>query len=275
MISVLILTLNEEANLQRCLESVKWSDDIVVLDSFSTDRTLEIARTAGARVVQRAFDNERDHRTASLQAGFKYPWIYNLDADEVTPPELRDELLHVASDSSRPEVAYRTRFKTIFQGKWIKHSSLYPTWVVRLFRPEKIHFERATNLRYVVDGPEGRLRHHFHHYTFSKGLNAWVEKHNRYSWHEAQESLQALSRRKPGLRALFSRDPVQQRRALKELSFRLPCRPALRFLYMYIARLGFLDGKPGYDYCRLLTLYEQMIVLKITELRRRQAGLTL
>ena len=93
MISCLILTLNEEQNLPRCLESLRWCDDIVVLDSFSTDRTVEIARAAGARVVQRKFDNGRDHRAAALKLQFKYPWVYIPDADEVTPAELRDEML--------------------------------------------------------------------------------------------------------------------------------------------------------------------------------------
>jgi len=272
-ISVLILTLNEEAALPACLESVKWCDDIIVFDSFSTDRTVEIAKAAGARVFQRAFDNERDHRAASLRLPFKHAWVYNPDADEVTTPELRDEMLRVVADRERREVAYRTRFKTMFCGHWIKHSSLYPTWVVRLFLPEKVSFERSINLRYVVDGPEGRLENHFEHFTFSKGLNAWFEKHNRYSWHEAAESLRALAAGRFRWAELFSANAVARRRALKELSFRAPCRPLLRFLYMYFVRLGFLDGRAGYAYCRLISLYEQMIVFKMEELRRREQGL--
>jgi glycosyltransferase involved in cell wall biosynthesis len=274
-VSVLILTLNEEANLPRCLESLRWCDDIVVFDSFSNDRTVQIAKAAGARVVQRAFDNERDHRTASLQVGFKHAWTYNPDADEITPPELRAEMLQVVGDHTRNEVAYRVRFKTMFQGKWIRHCSLYPTWVVRLFQPEKISFERSINLRYVVHGLEGRLQNHFEHYSFNKGLNAWLEKHNRYSWHEALESLKSLSAHQLKWSEIFNPDPVRRRRALKEFSFRLPFRPSLRFLYMYFCRWGFLDGRAGFDYCRLLSIYEQMIVLKMSELRRRAQGLCL
>ena len=272
-ISVLILTLNEEAMLPACLEAVKWSDDIIVFDSFSTDRTVEIAKAAGARVLQRAFDNEKDHRTASLQLAFKYPWVYNPDADEVTTPELMDEMLRVVADPARSPVAYRVRFKTMFFGRWIRHSSLYPTWVVRLFRPEKISFERSINLRYVVEGLEGRLENHFEHLSFNKGINAWFEKHNRYSYQEAMESLKSLSAHRLEWTQLFHRDSVVRRRALKELSFRLPFRPVLRFLYMYFFRLGFLDGRAGLDYCRLLTIYEQMIVFKMNEIRRRDQGL--
>jgi len=273
VISVLILTFNEEANLPACLESVKWSDDIIVFDSFSTDRTVEIAQSAGARVVQRACDNERDHRHASLQLEFKYPWVYNPDADEVTPPALRDEMLRVVAEPARREVAYRVRFKTMFCGRWIKHSSLYPTWVVRLFRQNQVSFERSINLRYVLNGLEGRLQNHFEHYSFNKGISAWLEKHNRYSWQEAVESLKSLSSHQLRWEELFERDPVLRRRALKELSFRLPFRPTLRFFYMYFCRLGLLDGRAGFDYCRLLSMYERMIVMKMNEIRRTERWL--
>lgn len=274
MISVLILTRNEEVNLQACLDRVKWSDDIVVFDSFSTDRTVEIAKANGARVIQRRFDDERSHRAASLAAGFKYPWVYNPDADELTTPELRDEMIRVVRESAeRPEVAYRCRFKTMFFGKWIRFSSLYPTWVVRLFRPEKVTFERSINLRYVIDGPQGRLQGHFEHYTFNNGISAWIAKHNEYSWYEALESLKSREAAGPSWRKLFSRDSVDRRYALKELSARMPFRPLARFLYGYVLRLGFLDGAPGFRYCMLISIYEYMIILKMRELRRRAKGL--
>src|SRR5262249_43063430 len=157
-------------------------------------------------------------RAVSLQVGFKYPWVYNPDADEITTPELRDEMLDVVSDHSRPESAYRVRFKTMFMGRWLRHSSLYPTWVIRLFRREKISFERSVNLRYLVDGPVGRLNGHFLHYTFNRGLNAWIEKHNRYSWHEAEETLKCLCQRTSAWQDLLACDPVRRRRGLKEVS---------------------------------------------------------
>ena len=176
MISVLILTLNEEKNLKACLEAVRWSDDVVVFDSGSTDQTVALAKAFGARVVVRPFDNERNHRTASLQVGFRHPWVFNPDADEVATPPLCAEMRAAVADPARAEVAYRVRFKTMFLGRWLRYSSLYPTWVVRLFRPERLSFERTVNLRYVIDGPEGRLQEHFLHYTFNKGLNAWIDK---------------------------------------------------------------------------------------------------
>ncbi len=265
-ISVLIPTLNEEQNLHRCLESVSWSDDVVVLDSFSSDRSVEIARQAGARVIQRAYDSELGQRTASLRIPFKHPWVYNPDADEVATPELRDEMLAVTADAGRSEVAYRVRRKDMFMGRWLRYCSLYPTWFVRLFRPEAIGFERSINLRYTVDGPEGRLRGHMIHYSFEKGLDAWFEKHNRYSSAEALEMLAVLGGHHATLRDLASFDPVARRRALKDFSFRLPLRPQLRFCYTYFARLGFLDGVPGFTYCRLLAIYEYLIGLKAKEI---------
>jgi glycosyltransferase involved in cell wall biosynthesis len=266
--SVLILTRNEEQNLPHCLSAVSWSDDIVVFDSHSTDRTVEIARAAGARVFQRRFDNERDHRTASLRLPFRHPWVFNPDADELTTPELSREILDVVRCPSRGEAAFRVRFKNIFMGRWVRRSSLYPTWIVRLFRPEALSFERVVNLRYVVHGQEGRLRHHLVHQSFQKGFHAWFAKHNDYSSKEAMEAFAADLR----WRDLMGADPVARRRALKELSFHLPCRPTLRFLYSYVLRGGFLEGRAGLEYCKLLGIYEYMIALKMREARVCGAG---
>ena len=276
-ISVLILTLNEEKILPECLASVAWSDDIVVLDSFSTDRTVEIARASGARVVQRRFDDERTHRTFSLrEIAFKHPWVYNPDADEITPPELRNEMLAATSNAAPHHAAFRVRRKDFFMGKWIKHSSLYPTWFARLFRPEAISFNRSINLEYVVSGEEGKLRNHMLHFSFNKGIEAWLEKHNKYSRFEAEDCTTSLNDSPVDVFGLFDmKDPVRRRRILKEISFHLPLRPTLRFIYMYLFRLGILDGRPGYTYCRLLSIYEYMIVLKMAEIRRREKGLAI
>jgi glycosyltransferase involved in cell wall biosynthesis len=276
MLSVLIRTLDEEAGLPRCLASVGWSDDLVVVDSGSTDGTCRIAEEAGARVYTRRMDDEAAHLNwISESVPFRHPWVYYADADEVVTPELADELRAVTAEPSRTEVAYRLRFRTMFLGRWIRHASLYPTWVLRLFRPGRVRWHREVNTSCVADGPTGRLEGHFLHYAFGKGFNAWFEKHNRYSWHEAREARAALESAPPALTALLSRDPVERRAALKAASLRLPMRPACRFLYMYVVRGGFLDGRPGLLYCQLLAAYERMIDAKIEELRRRAAGLPL
>lgn len=276
-VSVLILTLNEEQNLPKCLESVRWSDDIVVLDSFSTDRTVEIATSAGARVVQRKFDNWAAHQNWAVQnIPFKHPWVYYSDADEIVPPELRDEINVLTDDSGISHVAYRVRYKNFFCDRWIRHCGIYPVWVLRLFRPEKVHWERLVNPVPVVQGSVGQLENHFHHFSFSKGYEAWFEKHNKYSSQEAAEGVKTIQEGFDDWAGLLSLvDGSRRRRALKELSFRLPFRPTLRFLYMYFLRLGFLDGREGLTYCRLLSIYEYLIVLKMKEQRRRAKGLSI
>ena len=273
-ISVLIMTLNEEKNLPACLASLAWCDDIVVLDSYSTDGTVEIAQAAGARVYQRAHETESRQRTYGLkEIEYKYPWVYTPDADEVTPSDLRDEMLAIARDAARPESSFRIRYKNMFMGRWIKHSSLYPTWITRLVRPDRVRYERDAHSRCLTEGPEGRLNAHFIHYSFNKGMNAWYDKHNRYSSSEARETVTSLREKRVPWRDLLSGVPEVRRRALKELSMRLPFRPAARFVYMYVLRGGFLDGREGYHYCQLLAAYEYMIVIKTEELRRRENGL--
>lgn len=273
-VSVLILTLNEELNLPECLESVSWSDDIVVFDSFSSDRTVEIAKEFGAKVIQRKFDNWSTHQNWAVEnIEFKHPWVYYTDADERIPSDLASEIQDVVSDASRKEIAYRLRFRNMFMGKWNKHSSLYPTWVLRLFKPDKIHWERLVNPVAVVDGPEGRLNFHFEHYSFNNGITDWISKHNLYSLDEAKELIKTVER---GVewKLLFSTASAKRRKGLKQLAFHMPCRPLIVFCYLYFLRLGFLDGVAGFTYCRLRSMYEYMIDLKVKEMRRRENGLS-
>ena len=277
VVSVLILTLNEESDLPRCLDSVRWSDDVVVLDSFSTDKTLQVAHERGARIVQRRFDDWSSHLNwAVTNIQFKHPWVYYSDADEVVTRELGEEMNCAVRETSRPFVAYRVRYRNFFHDRWIRHCGIYPVWLLRLFRPCKVRWERAVNPLPIVDGQTGDLENHFHHYSFSKGFDAWFDKHNRYSRSEALESIKHLQGGAIDWVGVFAAsDPTRRRRAIKELSFRLPCRPALRFFYMYFLRLGFLDGWQGLTYCTLLSIYEYMIVLKMRELRRREKHLSL
>jgi len=271
-ISILILTLNEETNIGACLDALAGFDDVVVFDSLSKDRTKEIALAKGARVVERPFDNWAAHQNWAMDnIEFRNPWVFYLDADERMTPELREEILAIARDQSRAEVAYYCGRKNYFLGKWIRHA-MPPGMIMRFFKPGKIRFERLVNPVPVIDGPHGYLRHYFEHYNFSKGLTEWFDKHNKYSLFEAMEGMKL--RAKPvGLGALFSRDRFERRRALKELSFRMPLRPLVKFLYMYVLKRGFLDGRAGYTYCKLQAMYEYMIVVKMRELARKERGL--
>jgi glycosyltransferase involved in cell wall biosynthesis len=275
-VSVLILTLNEEINIGECLESLSWCDDIVVLDSMSTDGTRAIAEGLGARVVTRAFDNWSAHQNwAVANIEFRYPWVLYLDADERCPSDLRDEVLRCARQRGT-EAAFRLRRKDYFMGQWLKHAQLYPTWLVRLFRPDRIRYERLVNPVAIVDGPIGEIGAHIIHYPFSHGVSHWIARHNRYSDMEAVEA--AKVRVPPDATSaagvtVWSRDPNERRRALKDIFFRMPARPLVKFIYYYAWRRGFLDGRAGFTYATLQAIYEYMIACKGAELERRRRGL--
>jgi len=270
-VSVLILTLDEEANLPDCLRSVKWSDDIVVLDSFSRDRTVALAQERGARVVQRRFDNWAAHQNWALEhIPFKNPWVFYLDADERMTDELKQELLTIANDETVQQVAYYCGRRNMFMDQWIKHA-MPPGMIMRFFRPPCVRFERLVNPVPVIHGSHGYLKGMLVHYNFSKGIGEWIDKHNRYSELEALEGMKLLRQEAGPQPRLFSSDPALRRRALKNLSFRLPWRPFVKFLYMYVGKRGWLDGRAGFAYCVLQTFYEYMIVLKMRELEHHES----
>lgn len=275
-VSILILTLNEETNLPECLRSVRWSDDIVVLDSFSSDGTVKIAEELGARVIQRRFDNWSAHQNWALeQIPFKNPWVFYLDADERMTEELQNELDAIASDPNQTAVAYYCGRRNMFMGRWIRHA-MPPGMIMRMFRPPYVRFERLVNPVPVIDGSHGYLRGMLVHYNFSKGISEWIDKHNRYSQLEAHEGMklrEQSSKPQEAQPGLFSRDRALRRRALKNLSFRLPWRPFIKFAYLFVWQRGFMDGRAGLTYCALQSFYEYLIVLKMRELERRERGL--
>jgi glycosyltransferase involved in cell wall biosynthesis len=271
MISVLILTRNEAQNLPACLASVAWSDDIHVLDSLSTDGTQAVAAATGARVTERAFDDWSSHQNWALKnLPFKHPWVFYLDADERVTPELRDASLQAAA-SPGDICAFRVQRRDFFMGTWLKHVQTSPFYL-RLFRPEAMRYERLVNPVSIPAGPVGHITGYLDHFPFSKGLDHWVERHNQYSHLEALQIVASRRNHTPfSLRsALFARDFHRRRFHQKELFYRLPARPLLRFLYLYIVRRGFLDGSAGYTYARLQAFYEYLIVAKTKELERAE-----
>jgi len=278
VISVLILTRDEEKNLPRCLESVRWSDDVVVFDSFSKDHTVDLARAGGARVYQHAFLGYGEQREAARTGvAYRHRWVLAVDADETVEADLVPEIESIARAGEGPPWVYRLRRKEYFWGRWLRHAGLYPSWFLRFFRPERVRYgARAVHEYPEFEGPAGELRGHLAHHGFHKGLSDWLHKHARYAEMEAEENLKTLSTGGiPWRDGLAFRDPVKRRRLMKELSWRAPCRPTLRFLYMYVLRRGFLDGWPGLTYCRLLSQYEYLVTLKMKESARRARGLTI
>ena len=268
MMSVLILTRNEERDLPACLASVSWCDDIHVYDSFSTDRTVEIAAAAGATVTQRSFDNWSAHQNWGLRnLRFKYPWVFYIDADE----RMSDELVHAAREavaSPGQNVAFRVQRRDYLMDTWLRHVQA-SSYYIRLFRPERVHYERLVNPVTRVDGDVGQLSGALNHYPFSKGLRHWIDRHNAYSSFEAQQIIADRGDARPvSLRkALFAADFHVRRYHQKELFYRLPARPLLKFALLYGVKRGFLDGRAGFTYACLQSMYEYMIVLKARELQ--------
>jgi glycosyltransferase involved in cell wall biosynthesis len=269
MISVLILTYNEQRDLPDCLASVSWSDDIHVFDSHSTDATIEIAQNASAHTHTRTFDDYATHRNAALATiPFKYPWVFLPDADERPTPELSREMQQLILAAPSEIAAFRVRRRDFLFDTWLKHAQLSP-YYIRLVRPERAHYTRAINEVLEVDGPIASLSYPLDHYPFSKGIAKWVEKHNLYSTMEARLIARNQGLQNPSLRTAL-RDPDFHTRRLhqKALFYRMPGRPLLKWLYMMFARGAILDGTAGLTYATLQAFYEYLIVIKTKELRR-------
>jgi glycosyltransferase involved in cell wall biosynthesis len=256
LFSVLILTLDEERDLPRCLASVRECDDVVVLDSGSRDRTVEIARSAGARVFTRAFDDfagQRNH--AQRVIPFHHPWVFHLDADEQMTPALAAEC---AAAAHRDDLdGFLVAPKMIFAGRWIPHCTDFPAYQARFVRAPGFQFVQVGHgQREAPHMRLAKLRENYLHVLDGGGEAEWLEKHRRYAAAEAREHSRAASFR---WSELFTANRLRRRRALKALSYRFPARPPLRFVYQYLLRGGFLDGAAGLRYCRLLARYERFV----------------
>ena len=252
-VSVLVPVKNEEANIAACLESLGWAGEVFVVDSQSSDNTARLAESAGARVVQFHYQGgEKKKNWALATLPFRNEWVLIVDADERVPPELSQEIQACLEQPNGPDGYYLNR-RLIFQGRWIRHAGWYPSWNLRLFRHRLGRYERLAvdspstgdnevHEHVVLDGTAGYLQNDLLHHDY-KGLFHYLERHNRYSDWDAGVYLEL--RRQP----LFQRDPlhgaVRRKRMLKRLWVRLPLRPLLRFLYMYLLRAGFLDGVAG------------------------------
>lgn len=269
-ISVVILTKNEEQLVKCAIESAFSDyDEIVVLDSFSSDATVNIATQAGATVHQNAFcgyASQRNHALKKLP--LRNDWVFFLDADEQISHELTVELLR-DFNRLRAEgfgMIYMRR-KDYFMGKWIRRSSGYPTWFGRLCHAPSVQIVREINEEYHCSRPIARIREHLQHFPFAKGLSNWVNRHNYYSTAEAEEK---ISHEKADLGLVFSRDPGLRRKGLKQIYMVMPFRPLVGFLYLYVVRGGFMDGKAGFRFAMLRMFYEFMITLKLDEMRAEE-----
>ena len=273
-ISIVVLAKNEESNIRRCITALRWSDDVVVVDDNSTDRTAEIAEECGARVVQHKFENFAAQRNwAMTSANLMYEWVLHLDADEVSTRSLQQALRSALAEASEKTVAFRMCRKTMLMDQWLRYSDGFPVWIMRLVRKGHARFENCGHGEVAVPEVDGEIlsiSEPFLHYSFSKGLTDWIERHNRYSLREAELELSKFRGLK--WKQFFAADKAVRRQALRSLSRRLPFRPKVRFFYQYVLKLGFLDGRAGWTFCRMMAMYEGWIVMKREEMRRFRKG---
>ena len=273
MVSILILTKNEEQDLPGCLASVSWSDDIHVFDSFSDDQTVTIAENAGATITQRVFDNWSAHQNWGLaNIKFKHPWVLYIDADERVSDSLYSAIKNLKLDGDSEVVAYELRRRDFtWNGKWLKYSQMSPFYL-RLFRPDKMRYERLVNPVSIPDGLVDKVAGYLDHYPFSKGFKFWIQRHLSYADMEALTRVKDLEKGTSFSlkKALFSSDFTEKRYHQKGLFYKLPGRPLIKWLYMVIIRRAFLDGSAGVTYATLQSIYEYFIVLKSNELLKQK-----
>ena len=280
-VSVLIPAKNEESNLPACLDSLTRADEIFLVDSQSSDRTLEIAESYGVSVVQFHFNGKwPKKKNWSLEhLSFRNEWVLIVDCDERIPPELWSEIA-VAIQNPNYNGYYINR-KVYFLGTWIRYGGKYPDWNLRLFkhragRYENLKTEDIPNTgdnevheHVILEGKAGYLQADMLHIDF-RDIYHWLERHNRYSNWEARVYYNLLTGQGENntIGANLFGSAVQRKRFLKKIWVWLPFKPALRFIIFYFLRLGFLDGRAGYIYARLLSQYEYQIGVKLYELRR-------
>ncbi len=282
-VSILIPAKNEIKNIRECIESVGFSNDIVVIDSHSSDGTIEEAESLGARVVQFDWDGKfpKKKNWALENVEWKNEWVLILDADErITKPQAREIRRAIRNDQFD---GYYINRKFMFMGGWLRFCGYYPSWNLRLFKHELGRYERLdvsgdtgsgdnevhehVIIESEADGRVGYLKHDMLHYAYPS-IDVWVEKHNRYSNWEARV-LQELHAHGDGdkLKASPFGNPLERKRWIKKLARRAPFRPTLRFLYHYIYKQGFRDGYKGLVFCRLLAWYEFVSIAKAHELK--------
>ncbi len=282
-LSVVVLTLNEEANIQPCLSSVAgWANEIFVVDSHSTDRTIEIARQYTDKIYLHTFEGYSQQRNWALRnLSYANEWVFFLDADERPTEELKQEIEAALASAPDDIAGFYIKRRFFFMGRWIKHG-YYPSWVLRLFRHRIAQCDNlAVNEHFFVEGKTARLAFDILHED-QRGLSRWIERHNQYATLQAMEMRDAdkpcpeRSRRGGPTRTSakgIAADSFEHRRRLRQaVAFALPpfARALLYFVYRYLFRLGFLDGKAGLIYHVLQGFWFPFLVdAKLEELKSK------
>ena len=261
-----VLTLNEERDLARCLDSLSWCDQLIVIDSGSTDSTKAIAHSYNARFFTHVqigpFQITEQRNWAIEHCCTEFQWVLFLDADEEVGTDLRDYIQsHILHQHSCDAFYLAPRFW--FLGKWLRHTQHYPNWHPRLLRPGSRSFTGGVWETFSSDESVGYIPIPYEHYAFSKGLDDWILRHLRYADHDAHELYRF---RKNYLTTVFKSNRNRKLRAL--LAYFWPLRPVLRFLHKFVFGLGFLDGSRSFLYSLLMAIYEVFVIVKYLEISR-------
>jgi glycosyltransferase involved in cell wall biosynthesis len=275
-IEVLIPTLNEAAVIRETVENARQIGPVFVLDSMSKDGTQEIARAAGATVVEQKFLGYAQQKNWGLDnLPWKGKWVFILDADERFTPSLREELFRITRSPDAAEGYFVNRV-VIFMGRPIRHGGLYPSWNLRFFKRGACRYEdRSVHEHMVCTGQTRYLREEMLHIR-GESVHEWVRKHIRYADLESDEWVKLRYGQEAGASAgqLFTRTMRYRQYLRREVWPRTPLKPLLRFMYMYFLRLGILDGAAGLHMAMMMTAYEYMIELLYQDkLSRVEAGL--
>lgn len=266
-VSAIILTLDEEVNIARCLASLERIDEVILVDSGSTDRTRAIAQEVrpDLRLFTHEFLDFGNQRNWAIDhTAPRHEWILFVDADEFCTPELLNEIDAFVREPGNHVGAF-VAGKTYFLGRWLKHAAMYPSYQLRLLRSGEVRFRKEGHgQREVTAGTLYYLKESWTHHPFRKGVNQWITRHNHYSTEEF-ESVQKLRAENFQWSRLFSTDAIKQRRVLRQLAAKAPFRPALRFLFVYIWKRGFIDGNAGLIYSALLMAHNINIIAKLAE----------
>jgi len=272
---VIILTYNESIHINRAINNVTdLADKIIVLDSHSTDDTVEQAKSLGAEVILRKFDNYKNQREYAIQYAKEFSeWILFLDADEYLTNALKIEIKSAVLETT--VVGYHIPRRFIFMNKWIKWGGYYPTYLLRLFRPEHASIHSIINEHVKVEGKIGQLKNDFVDHNL-KGITNWVEKHNHYASFEAQEFLRFKSNKDLFKNIKFLSGQSGKKQWLRyKIWNNLPSiiRPSIYFIYRYFVRFGFLDGKEGLIYHFLQGFWLWFLVdVKYLEMKNKQCA---
>jgi glycosyltransferase involved in cell wall biosynthesis len=276
-VSVIIPAKNEAGNIRCCLDHLKWADEIYLVDSQSTDGTIEMAQEKGAKVVQFYFNDTypKKKNWALQNLPFRNEWVLIVDADELIPPELAEEITTVIQRHNGYDGCYINR-RFFFLGRWLRHCGYYPSYNLRLFKHHLGRYEKMlakgagdneVHEHIILQGKTGYLRQEMLHFAYPD-IATWVEKHNRYSSWEAELEERFRSGDPEGKENVMDRG-VRCKRLLKRIYLRVPFRFVFRFFYAYIWKKGFLDGKAGFIFCVLLSFYDFLSWAKAYERKIR------